>query len=807
MSFLGGVSQDPACAVIRSHLRSARALVSGSTAAISATVLASLAVALAGACAGASTASPGPAAAPSESTPSESSEVPAEAQTSEVVKPLLGGSPSESVGAQDAAATKWAGRSDLIEITAAHRAHPQSLQVASLDAFKSRRGLKASLLTRVSASLLSVSLSVEAGTASEDPTRPGLAQLTAQVLAAQLGGSLKGGGSAFDNDFAGVSFDVDVGSQNVLLTCRALPTKWRLCLSELSRVTLRPRFDAQQMAKLARVLLDESAAVNQEPSALAQAHLRNLIFGDAHPQGSVVTPQSLESLRPDDVRTFWRSRYRPERAGLAIVAPVEGAPSARAVRRAVEQAFGRWRAPRSSSDQMSAEALADVPQRAANRILLVDVPVGDRALVLLGQAAPGLAKADAPAFTVLTAALAAPGFASRLLIELGARRKLAFDVAGSLDGSAEMGLLQIGFSTSLQGLWPALTSALEVLATVAENGMTASEVAGAQGFLAGLSTRRLETSQALSAAVAGSLSRGGAASDVLLGGEKLGSVSAEDLRLAAGAHLHPEKMVVVLMGEADRIAPRLRAQKVPFESVTAADPISLHARAVLAHTESTGGERAARALLARALYQQGGPERLRRLRPLRIEKQGGRAGEDGGGVRVAGITTYRGAQSARIEQTIVLTDGRRARSVVVVEDGRVTGGATDSRLEPLPAENAARIRAALFEDANFILLNALEADPPLPMRLVEPLMAGPVQMRGVELKAPAGHWVRLYFEPESGRLARIVSPDGEGGHSDERLADYREVDGFWFAHTQLSHAGGVVSSATVEKIETRLSTP
>jgi hypothetical protein len=108
------------------------------------------------------------------------------------------------------------------------------------------------------------------------------------------------------------------------------------------------------------------------------------------------------------------------------------------------------------------------------------------------------------------------------------------------------------------------------------------------------------------------------------------------------------------------------------------------------------------------------------------------------------------------------------------------------------------MRNAAFEGVMFLVLNLLEAKPP--MLPVPPLETGGRTLDGVAVQLPSGESNTLYFDRASHLLVRIKTP-GEGGVDQiEELGDYRDVGGIKLPFRMVSN-GAFTSEATVTQVK------
>jgi len=157
---------------------------------------------------------------------------------------------------------------------------------------------------------------------------------------------------------------------------------------------------------------------------------------------------------------------------------------------------------------------------------------------------------------------------------------------------------------------------------------------------------------------------------------------------------------------------------------------------------------------------------------------------------------YRRPADLRVEQEAQARGKVIARGTFVLKSESVRGTDASGKMGSLPAQNIASLRSAAFEDVIFVLLNTLDFKPALPMAVKAPWIENGVSYPGIEVRVPSGLWLSLYFDPETSLLSRIRAPDVAGGESEQRLSDWREINGLKFPFKQLS-LGVNTSEATV----------
>jgi zinc protease len=657
-------------------------------------------------------------------------------------------------------------------------------------------GLEVQLLPRPEVPLVSIRLVVRAGAADEDPTRPGLASVTAALLRA---GSVARPRAQLDAAFAAVggTFTSSVSADGTSLGCTVFAKDQALCLDALAELALRPALPEAELASIRAQLRAQLRERAGRPGQHGLVNLDNLLFGDEHPLGRLVIGPHLEQIARDDVASFWRRTFRPDAAVLVVA----GAAEPRALASAVAARFASWNAPVQGKDR----ARVPVPERKGARILLVDRDDTEDAALAIGQRLPGRADPSWPAALLLAGLLGTPASGGRLAAVLEARG-LSADGAVVATAGREHGRLTMTATVSPAGALTAASTIAGELRHLREVALPDAEVAVAARRLSGQLAAALLPAPRLVEQLGDAYLQGVPPEAPWKILADVGRFDPAAVKGAASRLVEPENLVVVAEGRGDALAGALDAAKLRYERVQPRDPQSAGERArrrrALLDGAATGEPTKARALLRRGLDAQGGAPRLAAIKDMKLYKSGTRRAGDELADMFA--TVYYGRPDRfRLEQEVVLATGR-TRQVVLVGPKGVKAGALGGALAPVPPVNERRMRGAVFEDTLLLLPHVLEAKPPLLARLAPPREVDGRKLEGAFVRMPSGEWTALYFDAVTHLLVRIEGEDEIGDPRVELLADYREVAGFKFPFRQISPAsasGAPGSEAEVKEIK------
>ncbi|MSP15640.1 MAG: insulinase family protein [Myxococcales bacterium] len=611
--------------------------------------------------------------------------------------------------------------------------------------------------------VVSFHVAVRAGSIDERPALRGLADVVAKVL--PHGGSGREGATlAAERTQLSVRLQAGVDLEATHVSCNVAARDAEACLRQLVAAVVDPTLAAPTVdAAIEQTAQAVRARVDANGDALAEAHLTNILYGDAHPRGAPVTEATVRAIGRADVALWHRTWFRPRNSLLVVVGDFDP----RELGGRVAKAFAGWER---EPNPLAKRSRVRDPLPSARRILLVDRPDYGRPLLLVGQVAGNGGDTDYHA-TVVLEHLLAGGERSRLVSALGpgAAPSAAFE------RGMTSGLFRVRASSSAGGLVSTLLTVLDELRRLRATGPTDAEVAEAQRELAGAYPFGLESSTRLAAAIATSELQLLGAAHLADYPSRMAALLPAEVRKAATRRVDPEHAVVVIVGRAAELAPLLEAAGLTIERVSAQAPISQRERAAPGAAVTPAAAARGRALLDRALAAQGGAARVRALRDLTFT----------GELTVTGAAR---AARGRYSRLVVPPSRWRARLdlgdtgvlTVAVDGAAAWIAAPGQPARALPDEDAARLGVLLFQEPSLVLTRHLEPG-------VVVAAAGTQRIAGrdhdvVQLRREDGSFpTRIVLDPDTHLPVRIEGELGGSALTTE-LFDWRDVGGVKLPH-------------------------
>jgi zinc protease len=323
-------------------------------------------------------------------------------------------------------------------------------------------------------------------------------------------------------------------------------------LGFLSEVVLQPAFDAAEFEKLMAQQLTELNIKEQDPRYLGDKYFNRKLFGE-HPYARMVegSPDQLTKLTVSDLKQWWRTFVRPEQATLIFAGDIKK-------KHAVElakQYFGQWTV--ETAAQMI--TLPAIPHADDTRIYLVDRPGSAQAQIKVGQF--GMTRHDQPDYFIgmVAGSYFGGSFHSRLNENIRVKRGLTYGAWGRFIPKAQAGTFEISTFTKNESAAETIAVILEQIEEFRTVEPTDAEFYDTRSYIIGSFAQNRETPQDIAADLwlIQSLQLGRNYFDKLFGA--LNEMTKQDCVNLAQKVIHPDKLTVVVVGDAEQLTESLQA--------------------------------------------------------------------------------------------------------------------------------------------------------------------------------------------------------------------------------------------------------
>lgn len=599
-----------------------------------------------------------------------------------------------------------------------------------------------------------------------------------------------------------------------------------LAMDLVADLARNPAFAPDEIERQMEQVTSTQQVNANDPDYLASAVFRRLVYG-FHPYGlpGSGTPETFASITREDLQEFHRQYFVPNNMVLAIVGDVTQEEAAAAA----ERTFGSW--PRGEAPPWRGIDPPD-PTR---RIVVVDKPDAVQTEIRMGQLAIPRKHADYLRWDLAIKVLGGEG-ANRLHRVLRSERGLTYGASADTEGRKLAGNFVAETDTRTETTAQALQLMVEELVRLQRQRVPERELIDAQAYLAGSFPLTIESPNDIASQVINYVLYELPLEDIPTYSQRIASITSDDIQRVAQAYIKPDRLSIVLVGNAKAFVPQLqtlgltgieiipvqqldlmspslkrdaglRVQKSfePFDVASGFGRTGTSHAAYLATQVNPGAgavnatvlnDRAAADLLRRVVDARGGLMRLKGIRTLVAET----------------VTTFQ-LQQGQLPSTAktyvaypdrfrVDADVQGAQTTQVYNAG--TAWVQDVKgVRDAPAAMAADFAASVRRDIIPLLIDAAEGR--LTVRKLPDQAAGDGRrVQVLELSGPQLDRVRLLIDDQmliAGQAFTTPGPLGKTLLVEEVFSDYRFVDGIRVPfEAQLRHNGQPIVKRTITRV-------
>jgi zinc protease len=629
---------------------------------------------------------------------------------------------------------------------------------------------------------VSLRLLVRAGAAQDPDDKPGVADLAASLL--DQGTATKSAEQIANAiDSIGGALGTGAGSDLSFISAVVMRDSLGFGLDLVSDLAQHPAFAKEEIERQRQQALSGMRVSYDDPEFLANVVFDRLVYGFhpyGRPQGG--TPETLTALTRDDLLAYHRKWFGANNAILAIVGDV----SPEEAFAGAERAFGSW-------GRTTAEIPKSVdPPPPTRRVVVIDKPGAVQTEIRVGNVAIPRKNDDYMALDLATKILGGEG-ANRLHRVLRSERGLTYGASADFNALKQSGNIVAQTNTRSETTGETLRLMVDEVWKLTRERVGDRELEGAKEYLTGSFPLTIETPSQIALQVLNAIFYGLNMNDLQTFRERVSGVTVDDVQRAARNYLRPDRLTVVLVGDASAFTKQLPGAGFDTYDVIPASDLDLSSvdlrkkaapgrvrsrpAAYFGQGRASKAPDAAKALLDKAIAAKGGLGKLQGIKTVRSE-----------GTMI--VTDLAGPVPFKVVANIQYPDRFRVdadmpggKVAQIYADGRYWVVDPDGKANELPEEGRPEIKASVQRDLIAVLVKA--GTGKLVVREVdsdEPVLAG------LEISGPDMRPLTLFIHRDTGLVDRSRY-DGPEGRLEERYSDYRSVDGIQVAfHTVVRRA-------------------
>jgi zinc protease len=422
--------------------------------------------------------------------------------------------------------------------------------------------------------LVNVQVLFRGGRYLEPVGKEGLAELTAMVWRTGGAGSLDAQAMDEELDFLAAQLSTSVGGVSGAVTLNLLAKDVDRGLDLLMDVLRRPRFDQARLAKAKENMVADMKRRNDDSEAIEDREWDRLIYGDDYWINRLATKDSVDGITRADVVEFHKLLANPANFVVAVAGDFDRA----AMVAKLDATLGRW--------QPTGPGVPAVPQPKASAkpgVYLVDKPDVNQGRVSIGHVGAMRPLRDEFALEVANDILGGGGFSAWMTQRVRSDEGLAYSAYSDFGiGDSYPGTFRAYFQSKSSTCARAAQLTIGLIGRIWTAQATDKELSTSKNSFVERFPRIFESKLR-------TVSR--FARDELVGlpheywstyRQNVGAVTKSDVMDAARAHIHPDRLIILVVGNVDEILkgdpghPNAKLEKCgPLVRLPLRDPLTL----------------------------------------------------------------------------------------------------------------------------------------------------------------------------------------------------------------------------------------
>ena len=402
-------------------------------------------------------------------------------------------------------------------------------------------GLKVHAVPKPELPLLEIHFVFPFGAEADPAGKGGLADFMAEMLtlgtqkrpAAQL---------AVDVDALGATLSAYSGWDSTVLHIAGLSEDWERLMELLVEIYTQPAFAGQEFDQLQKRRMAALVQQKDESPVTADERFQEVLFqGTPYDHPVYGTLDSVPHLSCEEAEEFYRRRSSSEGGFLVVAGNFP------------EEACSRWA-------EANFPSLTEVPPVQGKdfspaypgraRTIFINRPDLTQSQIRLGHIGIHHAHPDFLPFEVMNYALGGGGFSSRLMQKIRSDLGYTYGIRAALEPRKRPGPFVISTFTPTATTFPCVQEILTVVRSFIAQGATDQERSEAVNFLTGSYPLRFETLSQIAQRIIQAEVHGLGLGYLAAYPERVEAVTREEMTHAGKEHLHPEEMLLLIVGRA-----------------------------------------------------------------------------------------------------------------------------------------------------------------------------------------------------------------------------------------------------------------
>lgn len=434
---------------------------------------------------------------------------------------------------------------------------PVPFTIPDANRFRLSNGLEVVLLPIARVPMLNLRLAFFSGDADDPADSHGL---TAAMASMMTEGTARYSSRQLAEKAERLGLDVSVGSSSDFLVASVSGlTIYEDDIFELlSEVVLRPTFPENELDLYRRNTIENLRFQRSQPNFLAAERTAAELYGP-HPYSRLApAADDIRRISVESLTGLHRQRIIPNNAILFVIGDCDDVQ----IRRRIEETFSDWR-----EGDPPETVFPEPPERSRRTVSVVDRPGSAQANIVLADIAVPRNHPDYFPLVVMNQVLGA-GASSRVFMNLREEKGYTYGAYTRLDLKKRSGEFEATAEVRTPVTADALKEFFYELGRIRNEPVPEEELSDAKNYLTGVFPIRAETLDGLAALIVNQHLYGLPDDYLQSYRENVSAVSADDVLRVANQYIRPDRMAIVVVGDAAEILPQVETYS---DSITVFD--------------------------------------------------------------------------------------------------------------------------------------------------------------------------------------------------------------------------------------------
>lgn len=415
-------------------------------------------------------------------------------------------------------------------------------------------GLRLMLIEKHDLPLIKADIAVHGGWADDPPQQTGLAQVTGGMVWA---GTARHSVTEISDMIRDLGGQIDMIADHEIsgLSFNTMTDNFDPVLDLVSDMIMHPAFKADELERMRMVYLNVLEDATREPKTVAMRAFFTGFYGTGHPYSisdydSPGTIKFIKDLKREDVESFYNTYYRPNNATVMLVGDITLAEA----QRKFEKAFKSWK-----PGLVPEAKVAAPPAPTGTRVVIIDKPDAPQSSLIVGTAGPSRADSDYIACNIVHA-LVGGLFTSRLNMNLREAHGYTYSAHTALYPERTLGVYLAAADVQTSVTDSALSAIVQELRAVGhERPISDAELKQGKDYIRRVYPQEYRDFNGLEKKMRLIYANGLSSDEWQTYLQRLDAVDANDVKHVAAEHLNANNLLIVVVGDRQKIEPGIKA--------------------------------------------------------------------------------------------------------------------------------------------------------------------------------------------------------------------------------------------------------